>query len=98
MNKRGSASHPGADHRHVAAIQLQAGPDTAGFTAFFEPEGNERFIKPGDHLTITFDTAEPQQIDIAMEKEGLVLWRPMRGDVRVSIVDRRTGEEITDLW
>jgi hypothetical protein len=56
------------------------------------------FIAPGDHLTITFDTAERQEIDLAMHKDGLVFWRPMVGDVRVTIVDRRTGEEITDLW
>jgi hypothetical protein len=69
MDERLPASHPSADHRHVTAIQLQAGPDTAGFTAFFEPEGNDRFIKPGERLTVTFDTAEPQEIDIAMERK-----------------------------
>lgn len=98
MDNETSSSQPGTSHRHVAVIQLQAAPDTPGFTAFFEPEGNDRFIRPGDYLTITFDTAEPQEIDVAMHREGLVLWRPIKGDVRVSIVDRRTGEEILDLW
>jgi hypothetical protein len=54
-----------------------------------------RFIAPGGHLTVTFDTAEPQEIDLAMHKEGLVFWRPIRGDVQVTIGEaakRRSGE------
>lgn len=79
-------------------VQLQAAEDAAGFTTFFEPEGGERFIAPGDHLTVTFDTAEPQEIDLLMCKEGLVFWRPTSGDVQVAIVDRRSGDAVTDLW
>jgi hypothetical protein len=85
-------------HRHITVVQLQCAEDAPGFTTFFEPEGGDRFIAPGDHLTIRFDTAEEQEIDIAMHPDGLVFWRPIGGDVMVSIVDRRTGEEITDLW
>ena len=50
--------HEGHGHRHVAVVQLQCADDAAGFTTFFEPEGGDRFIAPGDHLTITFDTAQ----------------------------------------
>jgi hypothetical protein len=88
----------GLGQRHVTVVQLHAAQDAPGFTTFFEPEGGERFIAPGDHLTVTFDTAGPQEIDLVMDKDGLVFWRPTRGDVRVAVVDRRSGEEVTDLW
>ncbi|GIG93035.1 hypothetical protein [Plantactinospora endophytica] len=98
MGETHGTSEERPEHRHVAVIQLQCADDAPGFTTFFEPEGGDRFIAPGDHLTITFDTAQRQEIDLAMHKDGLVFWRPMAGDVRVTVVDRRTGEEITDLW
>ena len=49
-------------------------------------------------MTITFDTAGRQEIELTIYKDGLVFWRPMVGDVGVTIVDQRTGEEITNLW
>ena len=98
MSEKQGSSDEGSAHRHVAVIQLQCADEAPGFTVFFEPEGGDRFIAPGDHLTITFDTAQRQQIDLTMHKDGLVFWRPMVGDVRVTVVDRRTGEEVTDLW
>ena len=79
-------------------VQLQVPSDEPGLTAYFEPEGGHRFLQPGDHLTITFDSDEPQEIDLALRADGLVLWRPIRGEVKVTIIDRGTGEEITDLW
>ncbi len=90
---------PGAeDHRHVTVLQVSAPTEEEGFTAYFEPEGGERFLRPGDHLTITFDTDERPEIDVIWHQDGLVLWRPTRGDLRVSIVDRRSNETVTDLW
>lgn len=91
-------SNESRGHRHVLVVQLQCADDAPGFTTFFEPEGGDRFIAPGDHLTITFDTAGQQEIDLAMHKDGLVFWRPTVGDVGVSIVDQRTSEAITNLW
>jgi hypothetical protein len=87
-----------ADRRHVTVVQLQAPDGETGFRTYFEPEGGDHFLQPGDHLTITFDSDEPQEIELAMHQDGLVFWRPTRGDVRVSIVDRRTGVPITNLW
>ncbi|MGC4748931.1 hypothetical protein ACLQ28_25215 [Micromonospora sp. DT201] len=95
-NKQGKAD--GLGQRHVTVVQLQAAQDAPGFTTFFEPEGGERFIAPGDHLTVTFDTAEPQEIHLVMNKAGLAFWRPTSGDARVAIVDQRSGEEVTHLW
>jgi hypothetical protein len=95
--ERGTSNESRGD-RHVSVVQLQCADDTPGFTTFFEPEGGDRFIAPGDHLTINFDTAGRQEIELTMRKEGLVFWRPMVGDVKVTIVDQRTGEEITNLW
>ena len=91
-------SNEGRGHRHVSVVQLHCADDAPGFTTFFEPEGGDRFIAPGDHLTITFDTAGRQEIELTIYKDGLVFWRPMVGDVGVTIVDQRTGEEITNLW
>jgi hypothetical protein len=85
-------------HRHVTVVHLGAPTDQPGFTTYFEPEGSERFLKPGDSLTITFDSDRPQEIDLALHKDGLIFWRPTRGDVRVSIIDQHSGEEITELW
>jgi hypothetical protein len=88
----------GGDCRHVVVVQLKAAEDAPGVTVFLEPEGGDRYIAPGDHLTITFDTSQPQEIEIVNHRDGMAMWRPMDGDVRVTIVDRRTGQEITDLW
>jgi hypothetical protein len=82
------------EHRHVTVLQLRAAEDAPGFTTFFQPEGGERFIRAGDRLTVAFDTAEPREIDLAMNKDSSVFWRPTSGDVRVAIVDRRTGDEL----
>jgi hypothetical protein len=98
VNSKQRESDREGGHRHVTVIHLQCAENASGFKTFFEPEGNDRFISAGDHLTICFDTAEAQEIDVAMHPEGLVIWRPTRGDVRVSIADNRTGEQITDLW
>lgn len=98
MSESQGSSGEDSAHRHVAVIQLRCADDAAGFTTFFEPEGGDRFIGPDDHLTIAFDTAQRQEIDLAMCKDGLVFWRPMVDDVKVTVVDRRTGKEITDLW
>jgi len=55
-------------------------------------------MAPGDHLTLTFDTSAPQEMEIVMHPDGMVLWRPMDGDARVTVVDRRTGQALSDLW
>lgn len=84
--------------RYATVIQLQNRDDAPGLTVFVEPRGREHFLEPGAHMTVAFDTTEPQEVDMAMTRHGLAIRRPDTGDVLVSIVDHQAGEEITSLW
>jgi hypothetical protein len=89
-------SRPNPPRRHTTTLVVTAPAHVPAYRAYFEPEGSERDMAPGDRLTITMTGSEPREIEIHPFAGGLVIWRPL-DDGDIQVVDQH-GQVVEDLW
>ena len=82
----------------MVTVVVSAPDDLPGYRAFFEPEGGERDMTPGDRLTITMTGTGPMVIEVYAYDGGLVLWRPPDIPFDNILVADKDGNRIDDIY